>query len=106
MSAAGNPPTGSGSGNGATHRPNRVKRSALFEECRETIEAEHPRVLKERFFEQLDAYMMICDVREDARHLGGSTYLLKTPENFSPCIWIYFTFASGQIVLQAAHADG
>lgn len=49
--------------------------------------------------------MVICDVREDAQHIGGYTYLLTTPENFSPCVLIYFTYASGQIVLQAAHAD-
>lgn len=106
MSAAGSPPTGNGSGNGATHKPNTVRRSGLFEDCRAKIEAEHPRVLRERFFEQLDAYMVICNVRDDARHLGGATFLLKTPDNFSPMLWIYFTYASGQIVLQAVHADG
>ena len=106
MSTAGSRPTGNGSGNGATHKPNKVKRSNLFEECRAEIEAAHPRVLRERFFEQLDTYMVVCDVRIDARHLSGATYFVQTPENFSPVIRIYFTFSAGQIVLQAAHADG
>lgn len=105
MSAAGNPPTGNGSGNGATHKPNKVKRSKLFEECRASIEAEHPRVLKERFFEQLDAYMVVCDVLLEARHVSDCTYILTTPENFSPVLWIYFTYAANQVVLQAVHAD-
>jgi hypothetical protein len=50
--------------------------------------------------------MVICDVEADAFHVGGATYYLQTPENFSPVLMIYFTYAAGQIVLQAAHADG
>jgi hypothetical protein len=62
-------------------------------------------VVKERFFEQLDAFMVICDPTADAFHLGGVTFYMQTPENFSPLLMIYFTYASGQIVLQAVHAD-
>ena len=106
MNAAGNPPMGNGSGNGATHKPNRVKRSKLYEKCCAEIEAAHPRISKEQFFSRLDAYMVACDVHADSRHLSEATYLIQTPENFSPVLRIYFTFASGQIVLQAVHADG
>jgi hypothetical protein len=105
VSAAGNLPTGNGSGNGATHKRNKVKRSPLYEKCRAEIEAAHPRVVRERFFEQLDAYMVICDVESDAFHVGGATFYMQTPENFSPALMIYFTFAAGQIVMQAVHAD-
>lgn len=104
MSGVGWPVT-NGSGNGATHRPNKISHSPLYGRCREEIESEHPRVARERFFEQLDAFMVICDVEADAFHVGGATYYLQTPENFSPVLMIYFTFAAGQIVMQAVHAD-
>jgi hypothetical protein len=105
VSGGGSWPTGNGAGNGATHRPNRVAHSALYKSCCAEIEASHPRVVKERFFERLDAFMVICDVEADAFYVGGVTYYLQTPENFSPVLMIYFTYASGQIVMQAVHAD-
>ena len=106
MNAGGSPVTGNGSGNGAPSSTNKVKRSALYEKCRAEIEAKYPRVAKERFFEQLDAYMVICDMEADAFHVGGVTFYMQTPENFSPVLMIYFTYASGQVVMQAVHADG
>ena len=105
MNVGGSPVMGNGSGNGASARLNRVKRSSLYEECCDEIEARFPRVARERFFEQLEAFMVICDVEADAFHIGGSTYYLQTPDDFSPLLMIYFTFASGQIVLQAVHAE-
>lgn len=106
MIADGSPVMGNGSGNGAPARANSVKRSSLYEECCAEIEAEHPRVARERFFERLDAFMVICDVDADAFHVGGATFYMQTPEDFSPILMIYFTYASGQIVMQAVHADG
>jgi len=50
--------------------------------------------------------MVICDVNADAFHVGGATYYMQTPEDFSPVLMIYFTYASDQIVMQAVHADG
>lgn len=105
MVADGSPTMGNGSGNGAPAKANRVKHSTLYDECCAAIEAKHPRIAKENFFEQLDAFMVICDVEADAYHLGGATFYMQTPENFSPVLMIYFTYASGQIVMQAAHAD-
>jgi len=49
--------------------------------------------------------MLVCDVEADAYHVGGVTFYMQTPENFSPVLMIYFTHASGQIVMQAVHAD-
>jgi len=53
--ADGSPAMGNGSGNGAPAKANKVKHSALYEKCRAEIEAKHPRVAKEQFFERLDA---------------------------------------------------
>jgi hypothetical protein len=103
--AGGSLPVGNGSGNGETRRVNKVKRSRLYEKCRAEIEKRHPRVSKERFFEQFDAFMVVCEIEADAYHLGGATYYMQTPEDFSPVLMIYFTYASGQVVLQAVHAD-
>ena len=104
MNAAGGLPTGNGSGNGTTHKGNKVKRSRLYQKCCAEVEAAYPRVAKERFFERLDAFMVICDVEADTFHVGGATFYMQTPEDFSPVLMIYFTFAAGQIVLQAVHA--
>jgi hypothetical protein len=67
-------------------------------------------LVEEQFFDRLEAYMVVCDVEEDARHAGengekGSTWILTTPEGFSPHLTIYFTYRAGQIVLQAVWAD-
>lgn len=105
MVADGSPVMGNGSGNGASTKANKVKHSALYEECCTEIEGKHPRIARERFFERLDAFMVICDVEADAFHVGGATFYLQTPEDFSPVLMIYFTYASGQIVMQAVHAD-
>lgn len=105
MVADGSPAMENGSGNGAPAKANEVKHSALYEECRREIEASHPRVARERFFERLDAFMLICDVEADAYHVGGATFYMQTPEDFSPTLMIYFTHASGQIVMHAVHAD-
>jgi len=103
--ADGSPVMGNGSGNGAPTKGNKVKRSPLYEECCAEIEAKHPRVAKEQFFERLHAFMVICDVEADAYHVGGATFYMQTPEDFSPVLMIYFTHASSQIVMQAVHAD-
>jgi hypothetical protein len=103
--ADGSPGMGNGSGNGAPLKANKVTHSALYDECCAEIEAKHPRVARERFFERLDAFMVICDVEADAYHVGGATFYMQTPEDFSPILMIYFTHAAGQIVMQAVHAD-
>ena len=104
MNAAGYPATGNGNGSGAP--TNSVKLSPLYLECRAQIEADHPRAAAEKVFQGIQAFMVICDVRNEARYIGGSTYLLQTPEGFSPLLMVYFTYASGQIVMQAVHAAG
>jgi hypothetical protein len=103
--ADGNPVMGNGSGNGAPARANKVKHSSLYQECCAEKEEKYARVAREQFFERLDAFMVICDVEADAFHIGGATFYMQTPEDFSPILMIYFTFASGQIVMQAVHAD-
>ncbi len=105
MVADGSPAMENGSGNGAPAKANKVKHSELYDRCRAEVEALHPRIAREGFFERLDAFMVICDVEADAYHVGGATFYMQTPENFSPVLMIYFTYASGQIVMQAVHAD-
>jgi hypothetical protein len=64
---------------------------------------------EERFFDRLEAYMVVCDVESDARCAdapgAGPTWILTTPDDFSPVLTIYFTYRAGQIVLQAVSAD-
>src|SRR5688500_18530022 len=97
---AGYQPTGNGNGSGTPR--NKVKRTSLYKRhCRE-IESAYPRVKAERIFEQLETFMVICEPDDDARHIGGGTWFLRTPDDFDPRIWIYFTYAAGVIVMQAA----
>jgi hypothetical protein len=35
--------------------------------------------------------MVICDPEDNARHLSGATYFMRTPEDFAPLLTIYFT---------------
>jgi hypothetical protein len=51
--------------------------------------------------------MVVLDVEEGARRVGGSesTWFLTTPDDMSPFMTIYFTYRAGQIVLQAVWAD-
>ena len=105
MSAAGFP-TPDSSGNGTPPRANPVSTTPLYEECRAWIEAHYPRLEQERFFVQLEAYMVVCEVEDDARQVNGSsTWILTTPDDFSPFLTIYFTYRAGQVVLQAVWAD-
>ena len=105
MNAAGFQPMGNGNGNGSRLRTNAVKRSNLYQECRKEIEAKYPRLVREQFFPSLEAYMVICDVADRAAYLGGLNFLLNTPDDFDPAITLYFTYASGTIVMQAIHAE-
>jgi hypothetical protein len=105
VGAGGFQPMGNGNGNGSRPRTNAVKRSALYEECREAIEARYPRLIREKFFPNLETYMVICDVEDRAAYLGGFNFLLNTPDDFEPAISLYFTYANGTVVLQAAHAE-
>lgn len=49
--------------------------------------------------------MVICEVEDAARHVGGATLLLNTPDDFEPAVTLYFTYAAGTIVMQAVHAE-
>lgn len=49
--------------------------------------------------------MIVLDVEEDARHIGGDTWFLTTPDDAFPVLTIYFKYANGRIVLGAAYAD-
>ena len=69
-------------------------------------ETEYPRLRNERFFERLEAYMVVCDIEDDARHSSGQTWFLTTPDDMWPYVVIYFTYDSGRVVLQAAWANG
>jgi hypothetical protein len=105
MSAAGFP-TEDGSGNGTPPRTNPVATTQLYQECCAWIEAHYPRLREERFFERLEAYMVVCEVEDDARRIGeSSTWILTTPDDLSPFMTIYFTYRAGQVVLQAVWAD-
>jgi hypothetical protein len=55
--------------------------------------------------EGIEALMIVLDVEEDARHIGGDTWFLRTPEDYFPVVTIYFEYVHGRIVLRAAHAD-
>jgi hypothetical protein len=103
----GGSPTRGGSGNGTPPRANPFATTPLYQQCRAWIEARYPRLVKERFFESLEAYMVVLDVEEGARRVGGSesTWFLTTPDDMSPFMTIYFTYRAGQIVLQAVWAD-
>jgi hypothetical protein len=48
--------------------------------------------------------MVVLEVEDDARYLSGDTWLLTTPDDYEPVLYIYFTYKNGQIVLQAVHA--
>jgi hypothetical protein len=96
---------GNGSGNGSRRRAHTVRLSALYKDCRAEIEARYPRLRRERFFSSLEAYMVICEVENAARHVGGATFLLNTPDDFEPAMTLYFTYAAGTIVMQAVHAE-
>jgi len=66
------------------------------------MEARYPRLKDEQFFVRLKAYMVICDPMEDALNVGGTTWIVHTPEDPEyGVLTIHFTWAPGQIKLQA-----
>lgn len=101
---AGGSPMPAGSGNGAPTSLNAVGRTDLWRACRREIEDAYPWLVGENVFDGIEALMIVLDVDEDARYIGGQTWFLRTPEDYYPVITIYFTYADGAIVLQAAHA--
>ncbi len=95
-----------GSGNGEPPRLNRVDPSyRLWRECRDEIEQDYPFLVDAQFFDRIEALMLVLDIEEDARHLGGDTWLIETPDEVLPVVSIYFTYKGGLIVLRAAHAS-
>jgi hypothetical protein len=61
---------------------------------------------REGFFARLKAFMVICEPREDASHISGTTWLMRTPEHPEfGVLRIYFTWAPGQINLEAVMDD-
>lgn len=106
MNAAGSQTPG-GSGNGIPPRVNPVSKSGLWERCRERIEEDYPWLVGERTFDGIEALVVVLDVEEDARYIGGETWFLRTPEDYFPVLTIYFTYddGDGRIVLQAVHGE-
>lgn len=103
MNAAGLPTLG-GSGNGAPERTNRVDRKfKLWKTTRAEVEARYPDLVG--LLNQIEALMIPLDVEEDARFLGGETWLIETPEDRSPVLSVYFTYVDGLITLRAVHAN-
>ena len=50
--------------------------------------------------------MVVCDVESEARRIDlSSTWILTTPDDFSPFLTIYFTYRAGQVKLEAVWAD-
>jgi hypothetical protein len=105
VNAVGSHQTGNGSGNGSSRKTNVVKQSQLYRQCCDQIEAKHPRVREEQLFPSMAAWMVICDVPAHARQVSGFTWVMTTPDDFSPPITFYFTYASGTVMMQAAWAD-
>ena len=66
-------------GNGSRAPHNRVTLSDLYKRCCAEIETRYPRVADERVFSRIEAFMVIIEPEDDARHLGGSTFLVQTP---------------------------
>lgn len=49
--------------------------------------------------------MVICEVEKEALCVGGFTWFLRTPEDAEPRLTIYFTYASGQVVMRSVIVD-
>jgi len=103
--------TPGGSGNGAPPSLNNVARpSDFWRECRAQVEQDYPWLVGERVFDGIEAAMIVYDVEEAARHIGGNTWFMDTPEDYFPILTIYFTYVAGQsdargtVTLQAVHA--
>lgn len=106
MNVGGSPRTGNGYGNGTPRKTNAVDLSSpLYQQCRADIEGRHPRLAREQFFSSIEAYMVICNVEDRALHLGGFNHMLNTPDDFEPPITLYFTYAAGNVKMQAVVAD-
>jgi hypothetical protein len=102
--SAGGYQTPAGSGNGPPLRVNPVARSKLWQRCRDEVEASYPFLAELGVLNSIEALMVVLDVEEDARYLAGVTWLLQTPDDYSPVLMIYFTYIDGAITLQAVHA--
>ncbi len=114
--SAGGFQTPAGSGNGAPPRRNDVKKGDLWGGCRAEIEDAYPWLVEEMVFDGLEAAMFVYDIEELGLHLSGTTWLMTTPDDYSPVLSIYFTYTRefdpsvgeaigrGKIVLQAVHA--
>lgn len=96
--------TPDGSGNGAPPRLNPVTVSPLWRACRDAIEQDYPWLAEHGVMERIEALMTVLDVEEDARHIGGDTWFLRTPDDYFPVVTIYFEYIAGRIILRAAHA--
>lgn len=103
MNAAGFQQTGNGSGNGEQRKPNNVKLWPIYKRGRIELEAAHPRLKTERFFDRLEVFMVIADPA-DAYPIGdGPTteFFFLTPENFDPRLVIYFSYSAHQVIIRA-----
>lgn len=93
---------GDGSGNGNPPNANRVSESSLYRGLCAALEARYPRLKDELFFAGLRALMVVYDPPEEAQFVGGTTWMMRAPENPEyGVLTIYFTWAPGQITLQA-----
>ena len=97
---AGGSQTPAGSGNGPPPRRNSVSVSQNYGEDRAALEEKYPQLRELEFFRRLEAYMVVCEVEEDARFLSGNTWIVTTPEDVEPLLTVFFTYYSGHITLQ------
>jgi hypothetical protein len=104
VNAAGSPIPGS-SGNGTPPSRNHVDLSyQLWGECKEHIEAVHPEVKQLGFFPLLEDALRGYIIEDVARHIGGTTYYMETPRDWSPMITIYLTYDGEVVTPRAAWA--
>lgn len=98
--SAGGYRTPAGSGNGTPPRQNSVFVGEHWHEACHELEDRYPILRETDFFRRLEAYMVVCEVEDDAFFLSGSTWMHRTPEDLDPPITVYFTYHQRRIVLQ------
>lgn len=99
MNAGGSQTPGS-SGNGTPRRLNSVSVSENYRRDVAEFEERYPRLREANFFPNLESYMVVCDVEEDATHLDGRTWMVRTPEGMEPPVTAYFTYYQGHVTMQ------
>jgi hypothetical protein len=106
VNTVGYPQRANGSGNGNhSRRPNAVKLSRAYQHHRDRLKAKYPRLVKDRVFEEFEAWAVAFDPQRDAVYLGSFTYSIETPQGFDPPLCFYFTYAAEVVKMQMV-SDG